>query len=65
MAPEFEGREEKSSCLLNGWVPQESSLTDAVVAATIVLVLPDGPDPVTIKVEPGVPNGLSHLICSY
>jgi len=57
MVPEFEGREEKSSCLLNGWVPQESSLTDAVVAATIVLVLPDGPDSVTIKVEPGVPNG--------
>ena len=37
--------------------PQEGSLTDAVVAATIVLALPDGPDSVTIKVEPGVANG--------
>ena len=33
------------------------TVTDAIITATIVLFLPDGPDPVRIKVEPGVPNG--------
>lgn len=48
----------KSSCLLNAWIPQEGSLTDAVVAATIVLSFQMALDSVTIKVEPGgVANG--------
>lgn len=37
--------------------PPKRAVTDAVITATIVLVLPDGPDPVKIKVESGVPNG--------
>lgn len=57
MVPEFEGGEGREKFLLIECLdPPKRALTDAV-AATIVLVLPDGPDSVTIKVEPGVANG--------
>lgn len=53
----MDGRREKLISIDSLGSPKRA-VTDAIITATVLLLLlSDGPDPVEIKLEPGVPNG--------